>query len=323
MILCANITNLPSDLGRFQGREDFAQFCRAHGLDGVELMPWGGESLDWLPSQAVMGVHLTFQPSWLDFWRGDEAAVAAEFGSLEAAYAAFGGSSPQALSQALRRDLMLAQRLGARYAVCHVSNVTLEECVTYRFTHSDEEVCQGAAQIMTQAMEGLDLSLDFLVENLWWPGLTFTRPALTRALLKAIPAPRKGIMLDVGHLMHTCLELEDQDAALKYLYCCLERHGELTGDIRGVHLHQSLTGDYVKAMVEKGVVLRGDYGRRAGQVYRHILRIDRHRPFCHPGVAGFIAQLAPEYLTYEFITRDRAQWERFLRRQNRALGREP
>ena len=323
MILCANMTNLPGDLNRFEGREDFARFCRQHGLDGVELLPLGGDALGWLPPQAVMGVHLTFQPSWLDFWRGDEAAVAAEFGSLEAAYGVFGGRSPQALPQALRRDLRLAQRIGARYAVCHVSNVTLEECVTYRFTHSDEAVCQGAAEVISQALEGLDLSLDFLVENLWWPGFTLTRPQLTRALLRAIPAPRKGIMLDLGHLMHTCLDLEDQQQALDYLYRCLERHGGPQGDVKGVHLHQSLTGDYVKAMTEKGVGLRGDYGRRAGQVYRHILRIDRHRPFCHPGVGDLIAQLAPRYLTYEFITRDRAQWERFLRRQNRALDRLP
>ena len=165
MILCANMTNLPGDLNRFEGREDFARFCRQHGLDGVELLPLGGDALGWLPPQAVMGVHLTFQPSWLDFWRGDEAAVAAEFGSLEAAYGVFGGRSPQALPLALRRDLGLAQRIGARYAVCHVSNVTLEECVTYRFTHSDEAVCQGAAEVISQALEGLDLSLDFLVLN--------------------------------------------------------------------------------------------------------------------------------------------------------------
>ena len=157
----------------------------------------------------------------------------------------------------------------------------------------------------------------------WLANVYHVPDAMTRALLRAIPAPRKGIMLDLGHLMHTCLDLEDQQQALDYLYRCLERHGGPQGDVKGVHLHQSLTGDYVKAMTEKGVGLRGDYGRRAGQVYRHILRIDRHRPFCHPGVGDLIAQLAPRYLTYEFITRDRAQWERFLRRQNRALDRLP
>ena len=41
MILCANMTNLPGDLNRFEGREDFARFCRQHGLDGVELLPLG------------------------------------------------------------------------------------------------------------------------------------------------------------------------------------------------------------------------------------------------------------------------------------------
>ena len=56
------------------------------------------------------------------------------------------------------------------------------------------------------------------------------------------------------------------------------------------------------------------------QVYNHAFRCDQHRPFTCPGVMEFIRWIDPEYLTFEFISRSRAEQESMLREQLIALG---
>ena len=53
-------------------------------------------------------------------------------------------------------------------------------------------------------------------------------------------------MLDTGHLMHTNLELRTQEEAIDYVLEQVQRQEELAGYIRGIHLNQSLTGEFVK-----------------------------------------------------------------------------
>ena len=64
-------------------------------------------------------------------------------------------------------------------------------------------------------LDGEDYTFDFLMENLWWPGLTMTRPEMTKRLLSQVHYQKKGIMLDTGHLMHMNLELKTQDELTK------------------------------------------------------------------------------------------------------------
>ena len=70
--LLQNKTNILSDM------------IRQYGFDGIEFMlcaPWDRAMY---PPAYIKGVHLLFWPSWLDFWRGDKAALLAEFGMEEA-----------------------------------------------------------------------------------------------------------------------------------------------------------------------------------------------------------------------------------------------
>ena len=62
---------------------DLEEACRSCGCDGLEVV-WGGEELPCTVPQALhVGYHLTFYPDWLDFWRGDRAALTEKFGSEE------------------------------------------------------------------------------------------------------------------------------------------------------------------------------------------------------------------------------------------------
>lgn len=321
MLITTNITNSPDDTSRYRDSGDLRGFLDQFHLDGVELMPMGGDyDLYCIPRETVQGVHLPIQADWFDFWRGNEESLLREFGDLKTAEEFYGGTTPEVITDRLRKNLDFAQRLGAKYVVFHVSNVTIRETVSYRFVHTHEQVCQAAAEIVNSVLDGSNYGFDFLMENLWWPGLTFTCPEMTRDLANAVHYPKKGFMLDTGHLMHTDLTLKTQDEGIDYILRCLDAHGSLCDMICGVHLHQSVTRDAVRKMLEYGVPLSGNYWQDFGTVYRYILQIDRHRPFDTRSVGRLIESIHPSYLTHEFISDSRTVHESYLRTQSEALG---
>ncbi len=314
-----NLTTCDYDLARYADADDLRRFTRELGLDGIEVLPVSGDSLGIIPPELALGVHLSYFNSWLDAYLGDEAAVAREYGSSAEAARQLGGD-PARLSERLRAQLDWCERIGARYVVWHVANVTLSETATYHFEHTDAQVVRAALEVANAALAGRRYGFWFLMENLWWPGFTFTRPEITRALLDGIAYPRKGIMLDLGHLMHTRLDIDSPEAGVEYIGKCLDAHGELCRYIKGVHLHSGATGEYVRAMLRDPPRPQGSYFDRLCALYEHVLRIDPHVPLSCPGARALIERISPEYLTYEFITRDRAQHAEFIRAQTRALS---
>ncbi|MEF9973442.1 MAG: TIM barrel protein, partial [Clostridia bacterium] len=206
------------------------------------------------------------------------------------------------------------------YVVFHVSDVSPNESISYVFRHTDEAVVQAAAELINRACENRTDGFDFLVENLWWPGLTMTRPEITRALLEEIHLPRAGIMLDVGHFLNTDRSLKSLSEGMCAIRRMLDAHGKLCGRIKGVHLHGGISGAYVEGMLAQRIALTGDYGTRLGACYRHILHIDRHTPFDCAGISELIREIAPRYLTYELITRDRREHAQYLQRQKSAMA---
>ncbi len=159
-----------------------------------------------------------------------------------------------------------------------------------------------------------------LLENLWQPGLTFTRPEMTRRLLDGVRYENKGLLLDTGHLLHTNESIRTQPEGLAYILQMLDRHGALCDWIHGVHLHQSITGEYCRMIRAHPPVLAETYEARATQMFEHAFKVDLHRPFTCPGVRGLIERIAPDYLTFEFITETNAQLKGYLLAQKRALA---
>lgn len=270
-------------------------------IDGIEAI-WGGawEEMTPPPADIPCGYHLTFWPDWLDFYREDTAALTRKFGSADAAYAFYGGRGGEHLLRDYKADLARAVALGAQYVVFHVSDVSLEEGYTYCWEHTHEDVIDASIECINEILKGIKPTFDFLVENQWWPGFTFTDPVLTARLLDGIDYPRKGILLDTGHLMNCNTAISSEAEGLRYIHAMLDLHGALSHEIKGMHLHQSVSGAYVRACGGKLPVWESDdYGARFGQSYGHILRIDRHEPWTDAGVAALIERIAPRYLTHE------------------------
>lgn len=309
---------LRREYGSWENLRQDLQDLGCHGVEGV----WSGEDIPAdFPRELITGYHLTFYPDWLDFYRDDRAALARKYGSLKAAWAFYGGRGPETLLAFYRADLERALSLGARYMVFHVADVSIEEGYTYRWLHSDAEVIEAAAEVINLLLSAGEGPFEFLLENQWWPGFTFTQPQLTAALLDKVRYPRKGLMLDIGHLMNTNLSLSSQAQAAAYINSQLDSHGELCRYIRGVHLHHSLSGDYVKRHTGKPPEkLPPDPAQRFGVSYSHIQYIDQHRPWTDPTAAQLVERIDPAYLTHELAANSRRERYQAVCRQIAALG---
>lgn len=312
-----NLTTCAEDLARFPDQAALER--QLAGFDGLELLCCDEDLRGLVAPRHVCGVHMCFFPYWLDFWNGDYAACLTEFGTREAMESYYGGDSREALLARFRRDLDYAARYGAEYAVFHVSDASTRESFTGRYRHSDEEVADAACALLNALLPAPDGGLMLLLENLWQPGLRLTRPEITERLLGGIRYQNTGLMLDTGHLLHTELSLSTQEEGVAYIHRMLDRQGALTKRIRGIHLNQSLTGDYVRRTMAAPPPLAEDYETRALQMLRHAFRVDLHQPFTCAGVRELIERVAPDYLTFEFISESAAQQREMLDEQSRAL----
>lgn len=314
-----NITTSDCDLDRFASREEFLDLL--DGFGGVELMVCGEDRRGLIRPQDVVGLHMSSFYCWLDFWQGNMDRCLQEFGTEEHLRACFGGDTRQALVDRFRADLAHARSYGAEYMVYHVADSNSHETMTGRYAHTDEEVIDAVCELINTALDGITDAPLLLLENLWEPGLTLTRPELTARLLKGIRYPNTGIMLDTGHLLHTDLTLTTQKAGLEYIHRRLDEHGDLCRYIRGIHLNQSLTGSCMRRVRKHPPKLSEDYNEKMGQLFEYVFRADRHRPFTAPGVRQLIQRVAPDYLTFEFISENLQQHKTMLRRQWAALNR--
>ena len=313
-----NLTTYSDDLDRYRDRDDL--ISALSGFDGVELMHCGPDVRGIVPREIIVGIHLIFFPYWYDFYTGDMAACVRNLGSSEVVRALYGGDTPDALIEAYRRDIEKARAEGAEYVVFHVSDCADEELFTLKYRHTSQEIVEASIDLLNRLFPEPDGDLILLLENLWHPGLTLTEPEVTRRLLSGVQYRNKGILLDTGHLMHTDLSLRTQEEALKYLYRRVEEQGEeVRKAIRGIHLHQSLTGAYMAAVAAHPPILFIDPIKRMEQVYTHAFTCDQHRPFTCPGVREFIRWIDPEYLTLEFISSSRMEQETMLKEQLASL----
>ncbi len=305
-----NFCTHSSDLERFESGKELRGYYRRFGLDGLELLEAGPDDQKLVAPEDVVGVHLKYFPSWYCFWSGDERTIAEEFGSREEAEQYFGGTGQEAVLEAFRKNLEFARRYHPEYVVFHVSDVLLSEAVPRKFRYSDEEIVDAAADLLNRLLpenEGFEL----LLENLWWPGLTMTRPEVTYRLLEKVRYPRKGIMLDTGHLLHTNTALRTEQEGAAYLREVMERY-EDQSIIRGIHFHQTLSGAYVEEQKKHPPVMKGSYDEKNGALAWYVWQVDSHRPFLCREAWDVVEWLNPEYLVYELLTEDRAEHERFM-----------
>ena len=167
MKLTINFSISEDDTGRYSDSDDLRSFYQGFGCSGMEVMPLMPDTGHLITPDMVTGVHACCITDWMDLDRD----------MLLAHY---------------RKDLDYARNMRAEYVVFHITQVSYAESLTYQMVHSNEEVIDASAEFINQLLDGTDYDFYFLMENLWWPGLTFEDPATTQRLLD-----KKGT--DAGH----------------------------------------------------------------------------------------------------------------------------
>ncbi|HAM16149.1 MAG TPA: hypothetical protein DCP91_09925 [Eggerthellaceae bacterium] len=128
-------------------------------------------------------------------------------------------------------------------------------------------------------------------------------------------------MLDTGHLMSTNTKLRTQLEAADYVCRMFDDHGDLGDAVRALHLHKSLSGEYVEGAgyrVPDDCV--GSYWDKYSRCYRHVTQIDRHEPWDDPAVARMVAHLNPQWINHELSAWPREPHFAAVRTQRAALG---
>lgn len=289
-----NFTTSTDDTARYQSALDLQTFYRQYGCSGLELMPLEGTDTPIITPDMIVGVHMRCIHDWMHLDR-------------------------KTLIQHYRKDLDFAHHVQAEYVVFHVTQVSERENLTYQLEHTDAEVIAAASELINTLLDDQPYTFSFLMENLWWPGLTFLNPSITQKLFDHIHYPNKGFMLDTGHLLHTNYDLSTQTEALQYLHTILEQNARFFPWIKGIHLHQSLSGAYVRRWLSSPHLFSSDPSQRSLELYEHIFAIDQHRPFTAPGLSSLIARIDPLYVVYEYITRSREEHAQYLKAGSEAL----
>ena len=300
MIQSTNFPLSTYSLQKYGSWEALSKVVSYLGLDGLEFIADPDNLPEDVPHSLVAGYHMRFDPDWVDFFRQNKGELIRKFGSMEFVESFYRCKTPEDLIRAYRDDLRLAIRLGAPYTVFHVSDVSLEEGYTYKWLHTDYEVLDAAIELINEILKGVEPTFDFLVENQWWPGFKFTETEKTEYLLSRINYPRVGIMLDTGHLMNTNWKIDSQWTGIKYIMEMIEKHGELSKRIYGLHFHQSVSGAYCRKTVGR---LPEDfplnYYDEFTRNYAQILKIDRHQHWTTEECVMILGCVQLKYLTHE------------------------
>ena len=323
MKLTMNITTCSEDTLRYRDRADLQAFFRSFGLDGLEVLEAGPDEQGLIHPDDAIGVHLRYFSGWIDFWTGNEQRLLAEFQTPETWRKVYGGDARETLVEAYRKNIRFANTLQPEYLVFHVSECTMAESMSRQYFYTDEQVCDAVIELLNQAVDAIEGEPWLLLENLWYPGLTMERPEIVKRLLDGVRYPKTGVMLDTGHLMHTNCALQTPDQAVDYIHSILDRYNEL-GFIKGVHLHQSLSGKLAKALMSNWKQIDGTYQEQMWAVMGHIFNIDTHKPFCSHRIGSLLDRLTGlEFLCLEQISGTREEHAGYLAEQIKYLKRLP
>jgi hypothetical protein len=230
----------------------------------------------------------------------------------------FGGVDRNALTKAFINDLNMPPAVDPEYLVFHVSECSLAESMLRKFHYGSEAVIDATVELADSFNDEIHGDPLLLFENLWYPGLDMLEPELTGKLLDNVKYQNTGVMLDIGHLLCTNTELRTIEEGVGYIHGVLDRYQDLSF-IRGVHLHQSLSGEYANELMRTWIDIDGDYNERRRAVFPHIYKIDTHQPFVSERVNEIIERIKPDYLVVEQLSSDRREHKHNLEKQMRFL----
>ena len=318
MKMIMNFTTSIYDTERYADNADLKSFYRELGFDGLELMRVGIDEKGIVKADDVIGIHIRYLTAWMDLWTGDTQRLLSEFGDYETVKQVYGGTTREVVTKMYIDNLNALPAATPEYLVLHVSECLLAEAMLRRYHYNCEAVINATIECVNSFSGTIQNSPVLLFENLWYSGLDMLKPDLTYKLLEKVQYPYTGVMLDIGHLLNTNTSLRTIDEGVDYIHKVLDMYGDLSF-IRGIHLHQSLSGAYSEELMRTWVSPEGNYNERRYVVIPHIFKIDTHQPFASNRVNELIGRIKPKYLVIEQMSSDRFEHGRNLKEQLRYL----
>lgn len=314
MKLC-NFSNTQYHLDWYGGQwEQLKNRLEAMHIEGIELLLHGNQNIEGIPKSLVKGLHLSYYPTWMDFYKQDPVYLE-DFPTPEDLKQAFGGDTPKAMVDRYKMEYEIAQSLEADYMVFHVGHVRLKDAFTFSYTYNDEEVLKATASFVNEIFDE-DSKVMLLFENLWWPGLRMSNASDINKFMEQITYENKGIMLDLSHLLLTAQSIHDFDEALDYLHKKLDELDDAVRWIKGVHINGTLFKDYMQQSHHEAYeALPKEQNQRFMAIYEHIKQMDQHLPFTHEGLKTLIKRIGPKYQMIELVGKDRDTWEQMIEKQ--------
>ncbi len=320
MILC-NFSNTTYNLGWYQGLwQNLEAYLSKHKIEGIELLLHGNDDISAIPEGLVQGLHLSYFPTWLDFYRGNE-AYKKDFPEKEDVIKAYGGETKEALVRRYKKEFEIAKTLDVKYVVFHVAHVTLEHAFSFDYTYTNIEVIDAVIDLVNQVFVG-DSNVSLLFENLWWPGMTLLSEEETIYLMERISYKKKGIMLDLSHLLITNTEISNYLEATAYVMTCLKNLGCAKSYIKGVHMNATFVSDYLSVChVSKydAYINEGESYKKMDILYGHISQLDAHKPYACYSINEILDYIKPEFKVIEVVASDKLQWQSLVEEQLKYL----
>ena len=318
-----HLSTTPKQLSMFEENwEDIKEFVSKNYMDGIELGLTIDYNLEKIPKEIIVGVHLSFYPMWLDFWRGNKEQLAKQFTTKEALYAYYKGETPECLVENYKKQYERAKALGARYMVFHVSHVLPEDSFTWQFDYTDKEVMEATLELVNRAFPNEEEGPLLLFENLWWPGLNYKDAMLTKWFIDKVQYPNKGYLVDVSHLILNNSQIGTEKQAYDYIKETIEALGETKKWIKGLHLNKTLPKHYMQRnhsyLLQKYQETK-DSKQKLTILKKHINALDGHMPFDHPMAKKIVDLIQPLYCVYETAPTSRYELAYFIKKQNEVL----
>lgn len=319
-----NISNSLYDLEKYGGKwHQFEKFLEKHQMDGIELILYKDKYLNEIKPNHLKGLHLRYYPTWLEFYNNDQEALADIFENKDAIKTYYGSLNPEILIDTFKKEYSSARELDVEYMVYHVGHVTNEDAFSFNFNYSDTDVLDATIDLVNKAFKD-DSDIYLLFENLWWPGMNLLDREKTKNFLDQINYKKKGIMLDLSHLMITNPDLKTPKEATKYIVDTVNNLGDLKEYIKGIHLNMSLSGEYLKKDHEdtyKKIRVLPNNLKKYRKIVEHIKKIDQHLPYDDPSIHEIIDLINPEYIVYEFSSKEFDLIDQYINKQNEVLNR--
>lgn len=298
-------------------------FSEKHHMEGIELGLTMDYDINKIPEGVVKGVHLSFYPMWLDFWRGDTAKVEGLLGGHQAMLDYYGGASKEVMIECYKAQYARAKALGAKYMVLHVSHICMEDSFTWQFDYTDDEIVDATIELINAVFPADEEGPMLLFENLWWPGLTYLDKQVTKKLLDGVKYGQKGLLMDISHLILTNLKIGNEKACYTYVKEVVQNLGELKEFIYGVHLNKTLPKHYMQQ--DRSYLVERYREAKTPQLKmrvlkQHIQKLDPHQPFDHEIAKQIVEYINPKFCVYETNPVDIYEMAYFIKRQNLALG---